>query len=264
MVPSRLKWTALTGSEWAGRVLIDLPNDQLDGELRLRRHCKSRRRLNTFPDIPDPDCLVKRPRHDEIWLRVIVDAKYIIGVSAQDLRRLALRTDSGYSKRSCIRKLSRMGRCRNASISKVVLLFPSSKYGQSCHQRRSTTRASQMPMQHPRFLGSVPPWCSRACRQGRSKSWQSCLKLIPFTVSRHCTVREGILKSRGRVYKESFAFQWCWRQTNACLDAQFSFSFFFLARRHADLQELASHFPSGENFTLETALRWPTSEYFNW
>jgi hypothetical protein len=30
-----------------------------------------------------------------------------------------------------------------------------------------------------------------------------------------------------------------------------------------DLQQLASHLPSGENFTLETDIRWPTREYFN-
>jgi len=30
------------------------------------------------------------------------------------------------------------------------------------------------------------------------------------------------------------------------------------------LHELASHFPSGENLTLDTAFRWPTRENLSW
>lgn len=77
-VPSWLKVTAVTGSEWAGNVFSVLAG-------QMSACDREKDEGSTSCDVPYANSLIEPSRHQQVGRGAKVDAKYKIGVSSQNL-----------------------------------------------------------------------------------------------------------------------------------------------------------------------------------
>lgn len=103
-VPSRLKCTAVTGSECADNVFRAFPTPQLYRSLSHSRHGRQNdQSSHTSRHIPDDNRLIIRARDKEIGVRIIIYAKHITAMSLQCLQRHTA-INIPYPDRSIIRR----------------------------------------------------------------------------------------------------------------------------------------------------------------
>ena len=216
-------------------------------------------------DVPDAHALVKRPRHDQVGLRVVVDAEDVVGVAGQRLHILALkpsrqRGGSLVYEQSAARALRRHGarthRLHVENLDRLVVRGGADVLGvrRPAHARPATAR--RVPMARRR---SVRMPCATAHAAGEATHqemsempcewpvrvcWNS-----PSSASQILMVLSAAARRRARR-------QHWWRVSTATYAPS---PVLRSPVQHA--QADASHFPSGLNLTLDSAFRWPWRVY---